>query len=135
MNPDAMGDADFLAAFENCSLDKDAFTHAGHVRLAWLCLQAESSLPRAAARCATAIKRFAGHHGASMKFHHTLTLAFMHLLHARFQAQETFAVFCARNPELFENAKALIATHYSDTVLADQKARTEFIPPDRAPLP
>lgn len=135
MQADKLSDADFLTAFENCALDKQAFTHAGHVRLGWLCLQQEKSLPRAAQRCATAIQRFAEHHGASMKFHRTLTLAFMHVLHARFSAQETFADFCRRNPELFDNARTLIAVHYSDAVLMEQKARTDFVPPDRAPLP
>lgn len=135
MNPADMSDAEFLAAFEDCSLDEKAFTHVGHVRLAWLCLKRENHLPRAAERCATAIKRFAEFHGAGMKFHRTLTLAFMHLLHERFDTQENFAAFSARNPELFENAKALVAAHYSEAVLANQKSRTDFMPPDRAPLP
>lgn len=135
MNPAAMSDAEFLAAFEDCSLDKQAFTHAGHVRLAWVCLALENNLPRAAERCAAAIKRFAEFHGAGMKFHRTLTLAFMHLLHARFKPRETFAAFSARNPELFENARVLIAAHYSDALLDNQKSRTAFMPPDRAPLP
>lgn len=136
MNPaDELDDSEFLNAFETCRLDKAAFNHRGHVRLAWLCLRAEDDLPRAAFRCANAIRRFAEHHGAHDKFHMTLTLAFMHLLHQRFRRDEDFVTFYARNPELFTDARTLIEAHYSAGLLADGTARRSFVPPDRAPLP
>ena len=33
-----MTDKEFLAAFENCSLTRENWTHAAHVRMAWLYL-------------------------------------------------------------------------------------------------
>lgn len=131
-----MNDNDFLSALENGSLPPAEFVHRAHLRAAWLYLD-RHPLPEAARRCAQAIQAFAIGAGAPMKFHLTLTLAFMHILadlRARHPAAgwEDFLRCC---PELERDAQGLVARHYSDAVLASERARKTFVPPDREPLP
>ena len=129
-------DAAFLAALENGSLPLDAFTHRNHLRAAWLYLE-RHPLPEAAMSCALAIQKYAVMHGAAEKFHLTLTLAFMHII-AELREQHPagdWESFLAACPELQGDAKALIAQHYSESLLESTRAKRSFVPPDRAPLP
>src|SRR6059058_4957277 len=75
----AWSDEDFLRAFEDLSFPADQFRHREHIRVAWLYLKS-SDATRAAERMAAGIRRFANHHGATRKYHHTLTLAWMRLV-------------------------------------------------------
>ncbi|HEX7047408.1 MAG TPA: hypothetical protein VF275_07540 [Gammaproteobacteria bacterium] len=132
----APADAAFLEAFENGTLPESEFTHRNHLRAGWLYLET-LPLPEAAMRCALSIQKYATGKGAPEKFHLTLTLAFMHViadLRERHPADdwETFLAAC---PDLQGNAKALIAQHYSESLLASEQARRTFVPPDREPLP
>lgn len=129
-------DAAFLAALEDTSLPLSEFTHRNHLRAAWLYLRSHP-LPQAAQRCGDAIRQYAAAHGAAGKYHHTLTLAFMHIIRARMRRSEApdWESFLTEFPELTSNARTLIAAHYSDEVLQSSRARQEFVPPDRQPLP
>lgn len=129
-------DASFLAALEDCSLPATQFTHRNHLRAGWLYLET-SPLPEAARSCALAIQRYAASVGKPEKFHLTLTLAFMHLIAdwRRQRAARTWREFLAACPELEHGARDLIAIHYSAELLASERARKTFVPPDRQPLP
>lgn len=134
---DRLSDEAFVQAFESLQLDPATFGHRQHLRLAWIYLE-RLPLREAAHVCANRIREFASHHGAPQKFHLTLTLAFMHLVHERRQqvpAGEDFDSFCVRNPDLLGDARGLLARYYSETALADPAARFEFVPPDRQALP
>jgi N-formylglutamate deformylase len=72
------GDEDFLRAFEDLSFPAELFHHREHLRVAWLYLQS-SDASRAAELMAGGIRRFANHQGATQKYHHTLTKAWMRL--------------------------------------------------------
>ena len=73
-------DAEFVTAFESCTLAPDAFRHYEHVRLAWSYLGA-LALPEATDRMADAICRFALHHtGTAAKYDANLTRAWMRLV-------------------------------------------------------
>ena len=131
-----MNDQEFLAALEDCTLSKELFDHRGHLRAAWLYLDA-FPLPVAARKCATSIERFANHLGATGKFHLTVTLAFMHIideLRQRYPAR-SWEEFLAACPILVNDPKSLLARHYSSHVLAEDRARQCFVTPDVAPLP
>ena len=77
----AWSDEDFLRAFEDLSLPAELFHHREHVRVAWLYLKS-SDATRAAERMAAGILRFANHHGATQKYRHTVTLAWVRLVAA-----------------------------------------------------
>jgi hypothetical protein len=131
-----MTDEAFLSAFESGTLPRAHFDHRGHLRAAWLYLE-RHPLPEAAARCAATIRAYAIGQGDHEKFHHTLTLAFMHIVAERRHAHPAadFDTFLAAAPELLTGARALIARHYSPARLRTPEARHGFVPPDRAPLP
>src|SRR5437879_13362591 len=77
----AWSDEEFLRAFEDLSFPADLFHHGEHIRVAWLYLKS-SDASRAAERMSEGIRRFANHHGATQKYHHTRTLAWMRLVAA-----------------------------------------------------
>jgi hypothetical protein len=102
-------DAEFLGAFESCTLAADAFRHYEHIRLAWIYLGA-APLEEATVYMGAAICRFALHRaGTTAKYNAPLTRAWMHLV-ARARAvgppAATFAEFAAVNPVLFDRARA-----------------------------
>ncbi len=110
------------------------FGHREHVELAWRYLDRH---PLAAAKqaMASAIRHVAAQHGASDKYHETLTLAWVHLVavhHERWPAG-TFEEFIARNSQLLDSR--LLDEHYSSDVLWTGGARSSWTEPDLRALP
>lgn len=124
-----------LAGLADGSLPPAAFNHRNHVHAAWQCLR-EQPLPAAAHRFAGLLRGYVRQVGAENRFHFTLTLAFMHLIQEARRATPDvdWDVFAAAHPELFDQARHLIARHYSPERLCGE-ARSEFVAPDRAELP
>ncbi|OWK35539.1 hypothetical protein [Fimbriiglobus ruber] len=130
-----MADDDFLAAFVSCMLPRADWTHAAHVRMAWLYL---TRLPfdQALDRARTGIQRYNASLGNAAGYHDTVTVAFVRVIAARMSAgAETFSAFRDRNPDLFDRTGAVLQTHYSQSLLDSEEARRQFVPPDREPLP
>ncbi len=116
-------DEDFLRAFEDLSFPGGLFHHPGHIRVAWLYLKC-SDATRAAERMAAGILRFANHHGATQKYHHTLTLAWMRLVAAALVETpegHSFEEFLAAHRQLED--KNLLARYYSNERLQTVAAR------------
>jgi hypothetical protein len=131
----AWNDDDFLRAFEDLSFPADLFRHREHIRVAWLYLKS-SDASRAAERMAAGILRFANRHGATQKYHHTLTLAWMRLVAAALvetPEDYSFEQFIAERPELSD--KNLLAKYYSSELLQTAAAREGWVDPDLQPLP
>ena len=131
----AWSDEDFLRAFEDLSLPVELFHHREHIRVAWLYLKS-SDASRAAERMSASIRRFANHHGATQKYHHTLTLAWMRLVAAALvetPEDYSFAQFLAANPELGD--KNVLGKYYSNELLQTTAAREGWVEPDLQPLP
>lgn len=131
----AWSDEDFLRAFEDLSFPADLFHHREHIRVAWLYLKF-SDASRAAEHMTASIRRVANHHGATQKYHHTLTLAWMRLVAAALvETPEgcSFEQFLAAHPELGE--KNLIAKYYSNELLQTATAHEGWVEPDLQPLP
>ena len=124
----------FLKQFFDLSLPKSQFDHYGHLRLAWLVLR-EQPLPQACPTIANAIRRYASHLGAADKYHHTLTIAIIHLMAARISDEESFDEYLQHHPELVNDMNNLLAQHYSAECLHSDTARRSFQLPDRQPLP
>ena len=131
----AWSDEDFLRAFEDLSFPADQFRHREHIRVAWLYLKS-SDATRAAERMAAGIRRFANHHGATRKYHHTLTLAWMRLVAAALvETPEGYAFeqFLTAHPQLKDTN--LLARYYSKQLLEAAAAREAWVEPDLQPLP
>jgi hypothetical protein len=129
-----MNEDDLLRRLDDGSLPPAEFSHRNHVRAAWHCLRRGATLRDAAYGFRDVLLRYVRSIGAEDKFHLTLTLAFMHIIHARMGMDgETWDAFAARNPDLFDNAKSLVARHYSAARIAAGKV--EFAEPDGEPLP
>lgn len=131
----ARSDEDFLRAFEDLSFPADQFHHREHIRVAWLYLKS-SDATRAAERMTAGILRFANHHGATQKYHHTLTLAWMRLVAAALVETpegHNFTQFLAEHPELGE--KEQLKKYYSSELLQTNAAREGWVEPDLQPLP
>jgi hypothetical protein len=131
----AWSDEDFLRAFEDLSLPAELFHHREHIRVAWLYLKS-CDASRATERMSASIRRFANHQGATQKYHHTLTLAWMRLVAASLvETPEGFSFekFLAANPELGD--KNILAKYYSNELLQTTAAREGWVEPDLQPLP
>lgn len=125
-----MDDRDFVAAFESCTLDPDLFPHRAHVRLAWIYLRAHGLLATLG-RYSEGIQRYAGRLGASGKYHHTVTWAYLFVIHERMATADhpSFAEFAAANEDLFG---PVLDRYYSPDTLSSELARTTFVMPDRS---
>ena len=131
----AWSDEDFLRAFERLSFPVELFHHREHIRVAWLYLKS-SDAARAAERMSAGIRRFANHHGATQKYHHTLTLAWMRLVASALVEtpdSHTFAQFLAEHPDLRD--KEFLKKYYSAALLQTSAAREGWVEPDLQPLP
>jgi hypothetical protein len=140
-----LSDSAFLSAFESCALSH--FRHRDHIRAARIYL-ARFPFPEASRRMAESVRRFAAHHGATEKYHETITQAWMHLVWKameeddkgwrrpsglRTKGEDDFPTFAAAHPDLLEVKR--IYRFYSAELLSTSLARTQFLPPDVTPLP
>ena len=128
-------DRSFQSAFEACSVEPSEFTHAAHVRLAYVYL-VEHDVEPAVQRMREALLKFLQHHDIPRsKFHETITrawvLAVRHFMNKG--ASASFADFIAGNPELLDSR--IMLTHYSASVLFSPGARAAFVEPDIDPIP
>lgn len=125
-----LADDEFLAAFHACTLDPTLFRHGDHLRLAWLYVH-RGPLEEAVLRVRTEIKAFAASHGASQKFHETMTEAWVRLIATH--SESSFENFIKENESRLNGA--LLHRFWSPEVLASDEARVAWVPPDRHPLP
>jgi hypothetical protein len=129
-----MTDDEFRAAFENLTLPRGEWTHAAHVRLAFLYLR---SMPAddALATIRERITAFNYAHGNRIGYHETVTAVFVRLIaHALADLADTdFAGLGAARPDLFE--PDLLLRYYSRERLYSPEARARFVSPDVAALP
>jgi hypothetical protein len=127
-----MTDEELVRSFETCALDAAAFTHAAHVRVAWWYLR-DAPFPEALAHFSQALRRFAARHGATMKYHETITVAYMALIAERLAQTPDldWPAFAARHPELLARNPSILARYYADATLQSELAKRTFVLPDR----
>ena len=134
-----MNDAEFLAAFENCLLPFEEWTHRAHVRVAYLyCCQGD--LKSATDRMRVAIKAYNKATGTpealDRGYHETITRAFMTLVFAAnvdTGPHGSSDDFCETHPELM--TKQALLRYYSREGIMSWDAKAKFIEPDLCPLP
>lgn len=137
-----MTDDEFLAAFEGCTIGRAEWSHAAHVRVAWLyATRTADPLPPVRAGIQKLNATFVRPTDARPDprgldgYHETITTAFVRVIAARARTGESFEAFAARNPDLFDRALSALLAHYSPARLFSAEARAAFAPPDRADLP
>ncbi|HLW96060.1 MAG TPA: hypothetical protein VKS25_11845 [Solirubrobacteraceae bacterium] len=127
-------DEDAFAALRDIVERRGQFGHAQHLELAWTCLRS-SPFEQAAARVDAAIRRFAVLHGASDRFHGTITRAWLRVveIHMTERRAASFDDFIAAYPALLN--KDLLARHYSAELLSSEQARVGWVDPDVRAFP
>jgi hypothetical protein len=127
MSEPSLTDDAFLAALEDGSLPAAAFDHAAHVRAGYLYLKRRGFIGGMAA-FRDSLRRFAARHGAPQKYHETITVAYLALIHDRIHAapaDEVWPDFAARNADLF--ARDLLHRYYQPETLSAPRAREVFL--------
>jgi hypothetical protein len=130
---DGLTDHEFLRALEDGS-SEIRFGHPEHLRMAWIQHRRHG---RALGADATAdlIRRIAASQGQADRYHETMTRFWFALVAhvSELHPDEPFGDVLAAHPQLTD--KSLPLRHYSEDALLSARARREFVPPDRVPLP
>jgi hypothetical protein len=128
----ALSDAQFLAAFEDATLEP--FHHRDHLRMTWLYLRAHGQ-EEAERRVAEGIQRFAAAHGKAQMYHVTLTRAWLRLMEAALRATpaRTFDEFAVAHADLLD--KDRIYRHYRRETIGSPEARAGWLEPELEQLP
>jgi N-formylglutamate deformylase len=127
-----LSDLEFLRQFRTSELDPLLFNHEAHLRLAWL--QIDKFGPeQAIENIEDQLQNFVTHVGAQDKYHKTLTIAAVHAVsHFMTKAQsDNFADFLKEFPQLKNNFKELINSHYNIDIFNSASAKTEYIAPNK----
>ena len=129
-----MTDAELARAFERGDIGNAAFHHDSHLRVAWAYLRENASPARATERMAASLREFAAVAGKPEKYHHTLTVFWVHamaLAGSSMQGRDAADVLRAY-PCLLD--KDLPLAFYSRERLFSEAARLSWVAPDRQPL-
>ncbi len=128
-----MHEAEFISAFESCTLPSGQFHHADHVRLAWLYLRDKPFAAALDAFC-SGLRRFATANGKPGLYHETITWAYLLLIRERRERmarEHSWEEFCAANADLLSWKESILKRYYTDATLKSDFARRIFVLPDR----
>jgi hypothetical protein len=131
-----------LSALEAGTIPAHAFDHHAHVFAAWSAVRAHGVLA-GSERFRQALLAYCTHLGARDKYHVTITEALLRLIVAEMAEEEAvdgpwqtaWFRFERQASYLLEMSRSALAPYYSNTLIADEAARRQFLPPDRKPLP
>ncbi len=128
-------DSEFIEAFESASLDPKLFNHEAHLRLAWIYIQNHGE-QKAIEKTCTGIKDFDIIYGKGDKFHTTITVAAVKVVHHFMKKSESksFADFIEEFPRLKVAFKELLDQHYGFNIFSSDEAKTNYIVPDILPF-
>ncbi len=115
---------ELVARFESCALAPWAFGHREHLFVAWTYLRA-APFEEGACRFVSGLKKFAAHHGATQKFHATITWTLLQLIAEAVHedaANADFDAFLAAHPELLD-VRTVLSSLYDHATLDSDRAR------------
>ncbi|MBZ0289726.1 MAG: hypothetical protein K8I30_19035 [Anaerolineae bacterium] len=130
-----MDDQEFLRAFESGALPPDAFPHRAHIRMAWLYLRRDG-WDGGYENIRAGIRHCASAHGATRKYHETITRFWALLVFHAISLDSSitdFDAFLEQYPHLLNTQ--IITRHYSRDLLGSAAARSGRVEPDIEPLP
>jgi hypothetical protein len=135
MSETSRTDAEFLAAFEDTTLPRPEWTHAAHLRMAYLYLR-DRSLEQALPRICDGIRKYNAAQGNFTGYNECVTVAFARIVAARLAADPspTFDAFAQANPDLFAEGIGLLLRYYGYPVWKNPESRERFIEPEVLPL-
>lgn len=127
-----MTDDEFLQRFEAQELDPGEFSHASHVRLAFVYLS-RFDLFDSIGRYRKGLRAFAARAGVPGKYHETVTCGLMVLIHERMVSREAddWEGFIEENPDLLRWMDGPFFDYYDESVLRSSIARRTFVLPTR----
>src|SRR5580692_3302411 len=109
-----MSDDEFIASFENATLDNATFHHTDHVRMAFLYLSRYPAL-EALQRFTTSLAKFAAAKGKPELYHETITWAFLFLIRermARSPGPQSWRQFATGNADLLNWKDNILRKYY-----------------------
>jgi hypothetical protein len=131
-----------VASLESLTLPFDQWSHCAHVKVAYIYL-CRHPFEQALDKLRTAIQSYNAHNhvpeSATSGYNETTTHAFLHLIAATRAAYSqthptpTADHFCDTHPQLM--TRHALRLFYSPEQRMHPLAKTQFIPPDLAPLP
>ena len=122
-----MTDVEFIRQLESCRLPEAEFDHAAHLRAGYLYLR-HAKFPLALARMCSAIAAYSASLGKADRYHETITIGFMALIHERMCVQGDgggWQRFKDQNPELLR--KDILLEYYPKAVLESAGARARLV--------
>lgn len=130
-----LSDAEFERQFASCQLNPSIFSHEAHLRLAWIHID-KYGIEQAKENIQKQLQDFVAHVGAMGKYHKTLTIVAVEGVNhfMKKSKSDNFKDFIIEFPQLKNNFKELIGSHYSFDIFKSIKARTEFLEPDLLPF-
>ncbi len=130
-----LSDSEFERSFESCSMKPDVFTHIAHLRLAYIHISRYGK-ERAIENIEAQLQQFVKFAGATNKYHKTLTIVAIHAVHyhMRKSKAEDFKDFLLEFPELKQDFKNLVNSHYSFDIFNSTEAKIRFLEPDLQPF-
>jgi hypothetical protein len=131
-----MTDAEFLMAFEETTLPRPEWTHAAHLRMAFLYLIREPATEQALRVVRQRIQAYNLSKGNPRGYHETITVAFVRLIADALRRTPIadFAALQTARPDLFHSE--VLLRFYTRERLYSPEARAVFVEPDGdEPLP
>lgn len=130
-----LSDQEFETQFTRGDFPPSLFTHEAHLRLAWVYLK-KYGVQTAEQKISAQIQQFDQRHGKGDKFHKTLTVAAVKVVHHFMLKSKAnaFADFLHEFPRLETSFKALLDQHYSPNIFLEEPAKHYFIEPDLLPF-
>ncbi|KAL0074660.1 flavin reductase like domain-containing protein [Phycomyces blakesleeanus] len=132
----SVGEQVFMKAFEDSTLDTSQWTHRAHVRMAWNHLR-ELGIRDASTVIKRTIRTHFEKNPNKLKYHDTISSFYIHLVDLAIRQDDhdndDFFGFIERFPVLVD--RTIIQQYYSSSLLASDKAREQFVPPDLKPFP
>jgi hypothetical protein len=128
-----MNDAEWMQAFERCTLPNGSFHHAEHVKMAFLYLQRFAPL-EALHRFSSNLTRFASAHGKPGLYNETITWAFLLIIRermARADSPQSWAEFSSANADLLRWDDNILKKYYRAETLSSELAKRIFLFPDK----
>lgn len=130
-----LSDLEFERQFASCELNSSIFNHEAHLRLAWIYINSYG-LDEAEKRIQQQLQNYVTALGAKDKYNTTLTIAAVRIV-GHFMKKwdaKNFSNFITTFPQLKDDFKSLITSHYSFDVFNLEKAKAEFLEPDIKPF-